>query len=443
MTFFFPLLKKNLPSLLLGLFLVSGCNHLPDWLGTDEEDLKLPGERISLKRAPERFLSEVMGTEARINLPEPVTNKNWSQPMGTAAGVADHLALTANIERATSATVGDGNDFSTRLIPSPVVTEQAVYAMDGEGVISAHQLGTLELIWQSSILESEEGDPLLGGGLAVRSNVLYASNNEGKVVALDTTSGEMKWQRQLSLPLRAAPRILSDTIVIQSADNQLLALDAKTGRSLWEHQGLNDQASLLQATLPAAGGDRVLATYSSGEVTMLSLQKGEVLWSDMLAGSAQTALQEERFGHLSTLMTPRVSFAGSAKSFTAYSTADGRRIWERRMPLLQSPWLAGTTLYVLTTDRQLMALNGANGRIYWLQELPETDGGEPVLWQNPVVAANTVWMVGDHGKVYTFEAANGNPILTFEIADGVRAAPVIVQNTLYLLDQHATLYALK
>ncbi|MDG1286248.1 MAG: PQQ-binding-like beta-propeller repeat protein [Rickettsiales bacterium] len=426
------------------LLALSSCNYLPDWIGDQEDEKILPGERIALKRRAELFEAELPAAEGNIQLPPERRNASWNQPLGSSAGVSDHLTLAQPLQVAASTSVGEGTSFSTLIIPAPVIENGRVFALDGNGALSAHDSTSLELIWQSDALVSEDSDDsLLGGGLAVAGKVLYAANDEGKIIALSTEDGRLFWQQELNLPLRAAPRLIGKILLILSADNQLLALNRRDGEPRWIHQGLNDQASQLQSTVPAAGGEMVLATYSSGEVTALSLKDGSELWSDMLAGSAQTALQDERFGALSTLMTPRVSFAGSAKSFTAYMTGNGRRIWERRVPLAAQPWLTGTTLYMLTTDYQLMAVNGGNGKILWVQTLDKKDGGSTILWQHPIVASDTVWMVGSHGQLKAFNALTGEEGNALEIPEGVVAAPVIADGALYLMDKGATLHALR
>lgn len=436
-------MKKLLP-LLCSLSLLASCNYLPEWMGNEEEETILPGERIALKRGRELFEAEIPEFEGNIQLPPQRNNAEWNQLMGSASNVFDHLAFSEEPSEVTSVSVGDGDEFEAALLPSPVVSGGKVFALDGNGTISAHSSETLEKLWESDALENMDGDDvLLGGGLAAVNEVIYASNDEGRIIALAAEDGKLYWSVELRIPLRSAPRLVGRSLIIQSADNQLISLNRSSGETLWLHQGLNDQASQLQATVPAAGGDIVLATYSSGEVTALSLKDGSVVWSDMLAGSAQTALQEDRFGVFSALITPRVSFAGSAQSFAAYFTQNGRRIWERRIPLSARPWLTGTILYMLTSDAQLMAVNGGNGKVLWVHNLPNTDDDTTIVWQQPIVASDKVWMIGSHGIMLAFDAQTGEEGLKKRIAENVAADPVIANETLYLLDRSATLHALR
>lgn len=431
-------------SAISALLLLSSCNYLPDWAGKGDDKPALPGERIALKRQSKLFEAEIPAVDSNIQLPPARKNESWKQPLGNAASVSDHLELNQPLSLAASNEVGNGTAFDTLIIPAPVVDNGRIFALDGDGTLSAHNSDNLKVIWQSDLLESDDSDDkLIGGGLATANNVVYAVNDEGLIVAVSATDGSPIWKQDLKLPIRSAPRIVGKTLLIQSADNQLLALNRRDGEPRWIHQGLNDQAAQLQTAFPATGGDMVLATYSSGEVTALTLKDGTVLWSDMLAGSAQTALQEERFGVLSTLMTPRVSFAGSPKSFTAYSTAKGQRIWGRRIPLMETPWLAGTTLYMLTTDYQLMAVNGGNGKILWVQSVPKTNGEETIIWQHPFVASDAVWLVGDNGELRSYSATTGDEGTSIPIPEGVITAPVIAGGALYLLDKDATLHVLR
>ncbi len=432
---------RSLLVILSLLTLLSSCNYLPDWLGKDEDEVILPGERVALKRSSELFKAEATNEDAVILLPDERRNIDWKQSLGNAAGVSDHLLLEQPLKLEHSQSLGA--PYNTLLIPSPVIEGERIFALDGEGQINALNAQTLEPLWTSEALVKQDDEHLLGGGLAVSGSVLYAINDEGKVLALSTEDGKLYWQQSLKLPIRSAPRLVGKNLVILTADNQLISLNRRDGEPRWVHQGLSDQASQLQSTLPAAGGGVILATYTSGEVTALTAEEGTVLWTDVLAGSAQTALQDDRFGALSSIMTPRVSFAGSAKSFTAYLTQNGRRVWERRLPLLAQPWLTGTTLFAINTDYQLLAINGSNGKIIWVQPLAKKDDDSTIIWQHPVVASGTVWLVGNHGKLAAFDAKTGQPGTSIEIPAGVSAAPIIVDGTLYLLDKSATLHAVR
>ena len=164
------------------LLLLSSFNHLPDWIGQEEEEVILPGERIALKRRSELFTAEIPMAEGNITLPPEQLNTEWRQPLGDASGISDHLTLNQPLSLAASANVGD--NFTTVLTPAPVVENNRIFTLDGNGTISAHHAETLELLWQSDAIEHHDSDDaLLGGGLAVAGTVLYAVNDEGKVIA--------------------------------------------------------------------------------------------------------------------------------------------------------------------------------------------------------------------------------------------------------------------
>jgi len=441
--FFRPVL---LPLMLLGL--MSGCNYLPDWLGKQDTTPAISGERIALQQKNSSIVrSDTTTDSAIIRLPEAQVKQNWLQALGSSANVSDHIQLSPSLKSGTRITVGEGGAFKTHLIPAPIVANNTVFAMDGNGVISAHQADSLALIWRSEqLVPEDDSTPFAGGGLGIDQNRLIAIGQHGHVVALNPATGKMLWQERLNLITRSPPRLAEGLILVATADNQLIALSGKDGGQVWSHQGVSERAVRLQSIYPAIGGNQVVIAYSSGEIAMLALDSGSVLWSDELADPVSgSGLFTSGFGASISLMTPHVSFAGTSDGFAAFLTRNGRRIWDRPLYLKQMPWLAGTILYALSTDHQLMAINGTNGKILWVQEVAAmTVHGDDALthWQHPFVASNHVWLLNNRGVAYSFDAQTGNPSWQLEIPENVEAAPVIANGKLYLLTKDAELYSL-
>src|SRR4026207_2176400 len=78
----------------------------------------------------------------------------------------------------------------------------------------------------------------------VANGIMYVAEGKGRVLALDVPTGEVKWIYSRSYPedIRASQAYLrhrgvavfEDKIYFGSADSYLVALDARTGKVLWE-----------------------------------------------------------------------------------------------------------------------------------------------------------------------------------------------------------------
>jgi outer membrane protein assembly factor BamB len=227
-----------------------------------------------------------------------------------------------------------------------------------------------------------------------------------------------------------------------TADNQLIALRQSTGDMVWSHRGINEIAGRLHMSPPAVRDGTVVAAYSSGEIFALELDNGNPAWNDNLAGSGPGSADPATFSTVSPIMATGLSFAGSSSVLTAFETDNGSRLWERKIPTSTAPWLAGNYLFVLTSDAEIAAVRGMDGAITWTKKLPAESGDKP-QWFGPVVAGSHVWIVNNQGQLLALSPQTGKTIQTLDVPEGILSAPIIAGETMYLIDQEAKLTIVK
>ena len=103
--------------------------------------------------------------------------------------------------------------------------------------INRENVADLEIAWTWSLPSGANMmTPLVHDG------VLFASSNGDVVQAFDAASGDLLWSYQRELPLGVPPSskkgvaIYEDKIIVPTSDVHLLALEAKTGRIIWDHE---------------------------------------------------------------------------------------------------------------------------------------------------------------------------------------------------------------
>ena len=83
----------------------------------------------------------------------------------------------------------------------------------------------------------------------------------------------------------------------------------------------------------------------------------------------------------------------------------------------------------------------------WLTQLAKFENEKkkknPVFWSGPVLAGDKLWFVNSNGEVYSAAAADGQPVLVTTVSSSVTLAPVVANNTLYILDDSGKITALK
>ena len=293
--------------------------------------------------------------------------------------------------------------------------------------------------------DEEDGDDLMGGGLAVDGGRLFATTSFGHIVALDPANGKALWRTKLVASLRAAPTARAGRLFVVTMDNQTHALDQATGKTLWTHTGINEGASILGSTSPAADDTLVIVPYSSGELTALRSENGTVLWSDSLASGRRT----DAISGLSDIRgrpiidRGRVFAIGHGDLMVAIDLRSGRRIWEAEVGGVQSPWVAGEYLYTITNDSEVICVEAKSGRIRCVTPLQRWKNAEkkkdPIIWAGPVLASDRLIVTSSTGMAVSLSPYTGKPQGLAEMPDGVSLPPIVANKELLFLTDEADL----
>jgi outer membrane protein assembly factor BamB len=428
-------------------FMAAGCSSVTDMF-EEEEDAPLEGERISvleLQQAlePDDAALEVQG----LITPDAWRNQFWPQTGGYPNHSMQNLALNpSSLNRAWSVSIGQGSSRRLPLTAQPIVADGQVFTLDTDFNLSSFKVLDGALLWRSDVASKSEDDPVIAGGIAYSSGILYVTNGYNELLAVDPKNGEILWRKTLPAPSRAAPTIMEDRVFVTTLDGKLLAMNAADGASLWEYAGIHETASLLGAASPAANRQIVVPAFSSGEITALRVQNGSVAWSDNLSNL-------RNLGGLASLAAIRalpvidkgvviaISFSGR---LVAIDERTGTRIWQREISGSKTPWLAGNHLFVISSENELVALGRDTGAIRWIIPLPryvDNDTAKPISWSGPILAGGRLIAVGTDGIVMSINPEDGAVLGTWDAGGTVTIDPIVADSTLYLLEDNGTLSA--
>jgi outer membrane protein assembly factor BamB len=439
--------KRSLLFLLILPGALAACSSMPSWMGGKEDEKpKLEGERKTALEIDTQLKVDDALKNSKPVLPPINANADWAQHSGVMGAASGNLA-GGSFDKKSSATAGNGNDFSHTLVPRPVVAGGMVFVMDAAGVISAHDVANIENVkWKSNIVADKDEHDVIGGGFAFDSGVLYAISGQGQVAAINAASGKEIWHKDFSVPLRGSPRVSGDRVIITTIDSQAYALSAKNGDVLWDHRGINETATVMNSVSPTIAGDYALVPYPSGELFALSLRDGKELWSDTLLQIKNPSSVTFTGIGGDPVVDGQVVFATSTNGITtAIDIASGKRLWQQQAASLNTPWLAGDELFLLTIDNTLIDMVKYTGKIRWAASLPSYEDQEkkqhPISWYGPVLVSGKLLVTGSNGKMLEVSPVNGKILETKSIPGNVFTAPIIAGGRLYMVGQDATLYS--
>lgn len=383
-----------------------------------------------------------------VVLPPAETNPEWTQPGGNAGKSYGHLALAATPTRAWTASIA-GSKPSERLAAAPVIGGGQLFAFDTNGTVHAFDANTGRENWSVRLRMEENNSSLFGGGVSFADNRVYVTTGLGEVAALDAANGTQIWRVKPAGPLRGSPTIAFDAIYVMTQDNQIISLNAADGKALWNESGSQAQAGVFGVAAPAAGQGTVIAGYSSGELTAYRYENGRQLWSDALARTsiATSVATLTDIDADPIIDRGRVYALGQGGRMAAYELVTGQRIWELNLAGISTPAIAGEWLFVLTDDSRLLCLARTTGKVRWIAQLQqfknEKKKKDEFYWTGPVLAGDRLWVANMRGEVVSINAADGTMTPFVKLGDPVSLAPVVANNTLYILDDSGKISAFR
>ncbi|GAA3259812.1 outer membrane protein assembly factor BamB family protein [Nonomuraea helvata] len=232
----------------------------------------------------------------------------------------------------------------------PHAAGHLVYAVGRNGVV-ALDAGSGERRWRFRV----DGRAGVAGVATTADTVYVATQENGRLHALDQITGRPKWRFRTGVPLYSGPQVSGGAVYVGDW-GVLHKLDAATGARQWTFKA---GGSVAQSAFTVVRGD-VYVTIVGDRLHDLDAATGETRWSFPLGG-------EDKFGF-----------------------SDVSR-----------PVLVGDALYAAAGNGRLDALDAATGTRRWSFQT----GGD--LSTAPVVAGGRVYAGGMNGNVYAIRASDG------------------------------------
>lgn len=408
----------------------------------------LPGKRISVLALQQKLEADPNLAHAAIKLPPPYENEDWPQPGGYANHAMYHLAARENLSRLWRSDIGAAANRLARIMAPPVIADGRVYTLDAAVRVTAHDLETGEEIWHADLAKKKEKKRAgFGGGIAFDNGRVFVATGFGRIHALDAATGREYWVRDFEIPFHAAPTANGGRVFAVTHDNHLQVLAQDDGRVLWSYQAISEQAGLLANASPAVAGEIVVVPYSSGELYAFRVQNGQPVWSDSLTrtGALTSMATINDIAGRPVIDRGRVIAISHSGRLVSIDLRSGERVWTRDISGIQTPWVAGDYIYVVTTEAELVCVSAQDGRVRWITPLQRwrkaKSQKDALVWSGPVLVGDRLIVVSSAGKAVSVSPYTGEILSQLKLGDGTFVPPVVAKGTVLVLTDGAELIA--
>jgi len=268
------------------------------------------------------------------------------------------------------------------VLSSPAVAHGTVYFGSYDGQFYALDARTGQLKWKfategerrfemrgvNGVWPEEQTVPDLWdcylSGPTIANGLVYFGSGDGKVYALDSETGAMKWRFVTHGVVHASPAVADGLVYFGSYDTYFYAVDAATGEKKWSFKtGDDPQYHNLVGNQSSAAVADGLVYFGSRDAHLYALdaKTGKSVWTYPTAGSWVITSPAVRDG---------VVYFGTSDSaiFRAVDAKTGKDKFDVRAAQLfifSSPALAGDTAYFGAFDGRFYAVDVKNGKLAW------------------------------------------------------------------------------
>jgi outer membrane protein assembly factor BamB len=381
--------------------------------------------------------------------------------VGTILASSTVLALAFVGFRAIQAT-GASPDSNPSVVATPTVRESTVVAgppdapLTGniamQGATASHDSlmpgpppsTTPSLAWQLDTGGEVYGAPVLVDG------ILYVVSKFGTVLAVDATSGETIWTREVTgYVTRASPAVV-DGIVYVGGGFTFTALDAKTGDERWSipvqyigHTsptiaeglvivssqerwiyGIEAESGTVRWRLPTEGivfgavamtGNAAVYATDEGIIYSASLDSGRMIWRQKVDGSIYAS---------PVISQGRVLVSSQSGQLHALSLDTGSSLWSSLHGSPTAPATNGDVVVVSASDGGIYGLDMASGEQRWLYPSGKTGLTAPAISEN-------LALVGAGNSLLAIDIETGEAVWYYLAGDRIESSPVIADGHVF------------
>lgn len=289
-----------------------------------------------------------------------------------------------------------------------------------------------------------------------RSSMFRNDVGHSGVSASRAASGlAVRWMFATGGPIVSSPAVVDGTVYVGSADRNLYAVEAATGRMRWKFDAKGDVNSS-----PAVMDGAVYFVGLSGDLYAVDAATGKQRWAFATEGerrfSAQglfTALPSGEvmpdpwdFYLSSPAVVDGVVYFGSGDGYVyAVDAGSGGMRWKFKTGgvVHASPAVAGGLVYVGSWDAYFYALDARSGRLVWRYKTGDDNRAHQMtgIQGSAAVARGTVYFGCRDANLYALDAATGALRWRFS-TDGswVIASPAVADGRVYFTTSDTKLF---
>jgi outer membrane protein assembly factor BamB/tRNA A-37 threonylcarbamoyl transferase component Bud32 len=257
----------------------------------------------------------------------------------------------------------------------------------------------------------------------IADGVLYIGSYDNNLYALDAKTGSFLWKFPTEGGIASTPCIHKDVVLVGSEDTHLYAISRRLEHAVWTYEtGGRVRSS------PRIEYDHVFFGADDGCLYAINAQSGRLVWQFQSAGPVRST---------PLVVEERVFFGSDDGYIYALDMRSGSVKWKynTNRRVTSSPAAAENLVFVGSADGYLYGVNARSGWPVWRFRT----GG--YVLSSPVVVGDMVYVGSADGNVYGIDAASGRQRWKYDGGASITSSPAVVNDVLYVGSNDGTIHA--
>ncbi|WP_071673305.1 PQQ-like beta-propeller repeat protein [Nioella nitratireducens] len=419
-----------------------------------EREVILEGQRFGTRTPLDEAVPgaetapEAVDAARPIALAAPVTTTDWPMRAYDQRNLMPNVALSSAPQELWATDIGAGNSRRARITADPVAADGRIFTLDADAQLAAVGPDGA-VLWTVDLTPGfERGGGISGGALAVQGGTLYATTGYGELIALDPTTGAVRWRQRLAADI-TAPTVTDNSIYVVSRDSQAWSINPENGRIRWQLPAGPAQAVLAGGAAPAVTDRLVIFPFGSGELVATLRLSGVRVWGTTVAGERR-GVAYNNINDITgdPVVVGNTLYAGNQSGrVVAMDAASGERQWTAQDGAYSPLLPAGDSLFFVSDRNELIRLDAETGDRIWGTELPlyvndRVRRRQAVFTHfGPIMAGGQLFVASGDGLIRVFDPESGAEVNQIEIRGGAAAHPIVVNGVLYVVSGDGRLHA--
>jgi len=267
----------------------------------------------------------------------------------------------------------------------------------------------------------------------IDDDVLYIGRIDGVISALSLSAKDTVWNYETDGQILASPNIIDadgrKVLVCGSYDNYLYTLDSRNGTEISRIETgyyINGAVALWQGYVIFGGCDAWIRMVDCRSGIQTDSMEVEAYIPSSPAVRGDYCYIADYVGNIYEIYLKNGKFERTRKIVSSQSANSA---------FVSVPAVSDKTLFIVSDDRYVYAINRADGVVNWKYLLKGNTGES-----SPVVCRDQVIVCTKTGIVSILNAKTGELDWEYDVGEQIVASPAIIKGSFYILTTKGTLF---